>query len=229
MRASLTAPRRPNDQVRSTNIRWVGAQAQPLERLSGCQSLSFSVVVPDPAACLWHRSEQRVARPEIAPGRLVEGPIEARHALNAGGAFSPELLVDQERPWSYHSIGMAQDGREGNCILNRLIGSLPRVGQHWVGGVSKQGQTPARPGLKRFAIEEPPSKCCLHLSDDSFNQRVPARELSRERACIADGRPGFFQRLVRCNETHVVDELVGPHRKDQKMLAGAKPVAHRTL
>src|SRR6516165_4543699 len=145
---------------RRVRERELNGRGRGLERLSGCQCLSFSVVVPDPAACLWHRSEQRVARPEIAPGHLVEGPIEARHTLNAGGAFSPLLLVDQERPRSYHSIGMAQDGREGNCILNRLIGSLPRVGQHWVGGVSKQGQTPARPGLKRFAIEEPPSKCC---------------------------------------------------------------------
>jgi hypothetical protein len=98
-----------------------------------------------------------------------------------------------------------------------------------VGGVSQQGQAAPRPVLKRLAIEEPPSKRRLHLGDDSLNSRVPARELSGERPGIADGRPGFLQRLVGRHEPHVIDELVGPHGKDQKMLGGSKPVAHGAL
>src|SRR5262249_43899030 len=123
---------------------------------------------------------------------------------------------------------MVQYGRQRNCILNRLIGPLPSMRQHRVGGVSQQGQAPPRPGLKRLSTEEPPSNRCFHLTDDGLNKWVPAPELPGERGGFANRRPGFLQRLVGREKADVIDELVGPDGKDQKMLAGPKPVAHST-
>ena len=88
-------------------------------------------------------------------------------------------------------------------------------------GVAEQRQAPLGPGRQRLAIVEAPAEGVLRLREDRLDHRVPAGELARKRRRVAGCRPGLARLLLGRHEAHVVDELVGAHRKHQEMLAGA--------
>ena len=133
--------------------------------------------------------------------------------------LAPQPLVDQQRPWGRGPVGAAQHRRQGDTVLDGLIGALSGVRQHRMGGISQQCQASARPGRKRFAIVETPAERGLHLGDDGLDKRIPPGELASQRGGVAGGRPGLLRPLVGRHEADVVDELTGTHGKDEKMLA----------
>src|SRR5437763_1747198 len=181
-------------------------------------------MVPDPGALPRHCRELPGPVVRAGVGGLIAGAVDAGVPLDARAALASQCLVDLQGTRRGCTVGATEHRGERDTVLDCLVGALTAMRQHWMRGISKQRQAPARPGRQRLAVVQPPSKCLTDLCDNSLNSRVPARELGGERARITRCRPRLLHLLVGLHEADIVDELAGAYRIDENMLAGSKPV-----
>src|SRR5262249_10591467 len=103
----------------------------------GNSCLRPGIIIPDPCALLRLGGKLAIAGTEISAGRIVARAIDACAALDPGGSLPPQRLVDAQRPRRRGSIGTTQNCRQGDGVLDGLIGSLSNVRQHRVGSVTE--------------------------------------------------------------------------------------------
>src|SRR3954454_15242745 len=126
-------------------------QGGPLQRLS------FGVMIPDPGALPRHCRELPGPVVQAGVGGLIAGAVEAGVPLDARAALASQCLVDLQGTRRGCTVGAIEHRGERDTVLDCLIGALTAMRQHWMRGISKQRQAPARPGRQRLAVVQPPS------------------------------------------------------------------------
>ena len=67
---------------------------------------------------------------------VVTKPGFPRLSLNGIGSVTAKFFILLQNMWDFVRVSPLKKHRQGDAIFNRLIGSLPEMGKHRVGGVA---------------------------------------------------------------------------------------------